>query len=96
MGTDVVVLCLCRIACVCVYIRTYMHVRWLLLDCSLIKMLYWMCNNASGQPLTGRQLEHAIKRNFGGMESEKLNPWEEFQKQIGNMESRVEKSEEVC
>ena len=80
----------------CVYIRTCMHVRWLLLDCSLIKMLYWMCNNSSGYTLTGRQLEHAIKRNFGGMESEKLNPWEEFQKQIGTMESRVDKSQEVC
>ncbi len=33
--------------------------------CSLIKMLYWMCESCDC-PLTGRQFEHAIKRNFGG------------------------------
>ena len=40
---------------------------------SLIKMLYWMCEK-SGNPPTWPQLEHAIKRNFGGLESEELNP----------------------
>ena len=32
---------------------------------SLIKMLYWMCERCD-RPPTGRQFEHAIKRNFGG------------------------------
>ena len=32
---------------------------------SLIKMLYWMCEKSNCPP-TGPQLEHAIKRNFGG------------------------------
>lgn len=40
--------------------------------CSLIKMLYWMCERTSGLHVstvpTSAQLEHAIKRNFGGKE----------------------------
>ena len=32
---------------------------------SLIKMLYWMCEVCNCSP-SGRQLEHVIKRNFGG------------------------------
>lgn len=37
----------------------YMH--------SLIKMLYWMIEKTK-QPLTMRQLEHAVRRNFGGLD----------------------------
>jgi len=48
---------------------------------SLIKMLYWMCER-SGLPLTWPQLEHAICRNFGGMESNELDTLEEFKKWI--------------
>ncbi len=44
-------------------------------------MLYFMCEK-SGLPPTWPQLEHAIKRNFGGLESEELNPFEEFKKEI--------------
>ena len=44
-------------------------------------MLYSMCKK-SGLPPTWPQLEHAIKRNFGGLESDKLNPFEEFKKEI--------------
>ena len=40
---------------------------------SLIKMLYWMVDK-SGNPPTWPQLEHAIKRNFGGLESTELDP----------------------
>ena len=40
-------------------------------------MLYFMCEK-SNRPPTGPQLEHAIKRNFGGLESQTLNPFEEF------------------
>ena len=48
---------------------------------SLIKMLYYMCEQ-SGQAPTWPQLEHAIKRNFGGLDCEDCNPFEEFTKQI--------------
>ena len=44
-------------------------------------MLYWMCEK-SRLPLTWPQLEHAIYRNFGGMESDKLDPLEEFKQRI--------------
>ena len=36
-------------------------------------MLYWMCEK-SGNPPSWPQLEHAIKRNFGGLESDELDP----------------------
>ena len=49
--------------------------------CSLIKMLYSMCQKSQRLP-TWRQLEHAIKRNFGGLETEKLNPFKEFERLI--------------
>ena len=47
----------------------------------MIKMLYYMCEK-SRQPLTWPQLEHAIKRNFGGLESQNLNPFQEFESVI--------------
>ena len=53
----------------------------LLIPSSLIKMLYWMCEK-SGLPPTWPQLEYAICRNFGGMESDELDPLEEFKQQI--------------
>lgn len=45
--------------------------------CSLIKMLYYMCHKSNRLP-TKLQLEHAIKRNFGGLETKDLNPFQEF------------------
>ena len=59
-------------------------------------MLYWMCKNSGRRPLTGPQLEHAIQRNFGGLESEKLKPLEVFQKWIGPMGNTEDVPEEVC
>ena len=44
-------------------------------------MLYYMCKK-SKLPPTNAQLEHAIKRNFGGLESEKLHPYQEFFKRL--------------
>ena len=58
-------------------------------------MLYYMCDK-SGRSPTWPQLEHAIKRNFGGMESEECNPFEEFEKLINinrdplNLEKKTE------
>ena len=52
-----------------------------LVPSSLVKMLYWMCEK-SNLPPTGPQLEHAICRNFGGMESDDLDTLEEFQRYI--------------
>ena len=46
---------------------------------SLIKMLYWMCKNTDCEP-TEKQLEHAIKRNFGGLAD--LNTFEIFQNHL--------------
>ena len=37
-----------------------------------------MCEKST-RPPTCSQLEHAIKRNFGGLESQTLNPFEEFE-----------------
>jgi hypothetical protein len=47
----------------------------------MIKMLYYMCEK-SKRPLTWPQLEHAIRRNFGGLESKNFNPFQEFEKVI--------------
>lgn len=62
-------------------------------------MLYWMCEKAEGHPLYGPQLEHAIRRNFGGLESDELNPFHEFQKAIVNIDTQPDFSGveiEVC
>ena len=48
---------------------------------SLIKMLYWMCEKTK-MPLTGPQLLHAIKRNFGGLEDKNLDPVQEFLRRL--------------
>ena len=48
---------------------------------SLVKMLYWMCEK-SGRPPTWPQLEHAIRRNFGGIELDELDTLEEFKRRI--------------
>ena len=41
-------------------------------------MLYNMCKKSERHP-TWNQLEHAIKRNFGGFDSQELNPFEIFE-----------------
>ena len=51
------------------------------MNCSLIKMLYYMCQKSNHLP-TWPQIEHAIKRNFGGLETKDLNPFREFEKLI--------------
>ena len=40
-----------------------------------------MCEKTDRHP-TWPQIEHAIKRNFGGLEPETWNPYDEFTKQI--------------
>ncbi len=49
-------------------------------------MLYWMCERSKCQPLSWPQMQHAICRNFGGLESEEIKPLEEFRKAIGYVE----------
>ena len=44
-------------------------------------MMYWMCNQ-SGHPPTWPQIEHAIRRNFGGLDGTELDPIEEFRKNL--------------
>ena len=46
-----------------------------------------MCEKSGFRP-TWQQLEHAIKRNFGGLDSEKFDPYLEFKKEI-NMDDEV-------
>ena len=57
-------------------------------------MLYWMCKKSNNHPLSWAQMEHAIRRNFSGLEDESLNPFEEFQKEIGWFEREVISSED--
>ena len=51
-------------------------------------MLYWMCERSGGLPLSGPQLEHAIKRNFGGLESDNFSPEEIFKTAIDFSDKR--------
>ena len=75
-----------------------MHGYKLSLSCSLIKMLYWMCHK-SNRPPTELQLEHAIRRNFGGLEQKGLNPLEIFKEHLpstGKPADIMDMTEEVC
>ena len=62
----------------CYSIFTY-YFNIIILMHSLIKMLYWMIKKTN-QPLTMRQLEHAVRRNFGGLDE--VNAVGIFQKNI--------------
>ena len=58
-------------------------------------MLYWMCKEAELR-LTWHQIEHAVKRNFGGLEQ--LDPLEVFKGKL-NMPTMVNLSnfpQQVC
>ena len=52
-------------------------------------MLYWMCDKSS-RPPTGPQLQHAIKRNFGGLED--FNTYKIFKTYLPNIEEEPELS----
>ena len=52
-------------------------------------MLYWMCDK-SNLPPTGPQLQHAIKRNFGGLED--FDTYEIFLTYLPNIEKHPEPS----
>lgn len=75
--------------CVYNYEYIYKYYTILLFICSLIKMLYAMCK-ASKQEPTDQQLEHAIKRNFGGYD--KFDTYKVFQKHLGIKTSSSSKS----
>ena len=50
-------------------------------------MLYWLCEKSDRPgPPTWPQLEHAICRNFGGLDDQDFDPLEEFRKRIPNRE----------
>ena len=62
-------------------------------------MLYYMREKSKKHPLNWQQLEHAIKRNFGGLESEELNPFKVFLQHITMSReppNLANISEEVC
>jgi len=44
-------------------------------------MLYWMINKTN-QQLTMRQLEHAVRRNFGGLDNNEVDAIGIFRKNI--------------
>jgi len=44
-------------------------------------MLYWMVKKTN-QPLTMKQLEHAVMRNFGGLEDEEVDAVAIFKEHI--------------
>jgi len=44
-------------------------------------MLYWMVEKTN-QPLTMKQLEHAVMRNFGGLEDEEVDAVAIFKQHI--------------
>ena len=50
-------------------------------------MLYWMCEKTQSDP-TNKQLEHAIKRNFGG--HLKINAFEIFKSKIARFITKSE------
>ena len=76
----------------------YMCFYFLNFSNSLIKMLYWMCEETNKHP-TGPQLMHAIKRNFGGLKEDNLDPeevfWNQLPKSIDNTPDLSNISEEV-
>lgn len=41
-------------------------------------MLYWLCKKSG--TLNSQQLEHSIKRNFGGAQN--INPWKIFEESL--------------
>ena len=62
-------------------------------------MIYWMCKNSKGLPLTWPQMKHAIMRNFGGLTSDEFDPYEEFRSRLNLPEEDLEREnydEKVC
>ena len=84
----------------CMYLPAMQSLLHILYNSSLIKMLYWMCNQSKGVlPLSGAQLEHAIRRNFGGLEDDSVNPYDEVHKAVGHLENKQDLSkgeDKVC
>lgn len=52
-------------------------------------MLYWMCEKSECDP-TSRQLEHVIRRNFGGMKE--FSTYDIFSKKIPSLRVPTEES----
>ena len=49
-------------------------------------MLYWMCEK-SGRPPTWPQLQHTIKRNFGGLVIDGHDPLDMFERRLPGLRS---------
>ena len=56
-------------------------------------MLFWMCTKSKGRPLTWPQMKHAILRNFGGLESKYLDPFEEFRSRLNMPEVELKRED---
>ena len=50
-------------------------------------MLYWMCKK-SDRPLTDPQLQHAIKRNFGGLDVDEIDTYGIFKHYFNDLEHK--------
>ena len=55
-------------------------------------MLYWMCEKTQSDP-TNKQLEHAIKRNFGG--HDKVDAFEIFKFHIPQLETELQQNNDM-
>ena len=55
-------------------------------------MLYWMCEKTQSDP-TNKQLEHAIKRNFGG--HDKVDAFEIFKSNILELETERQQNDDL-
>ena len=54
-------------------------------------MLYWMCE-ISKKSLTGPQLQHAIKRNFGGLDVDEIDTYGIFKYYLNTLEQEPDLS----
>ena len=48
-------------------------------------MLYWMCKK-SNMPLSGPQLQHAVKRNFGGLDIDEIDTYKIFKHYLKHLD----------
>ena len=53
-----------------------------------------MCKK-SKRPLTGLQLQHAIKRNFGGLDVDEIDTYGIFEEYLGTLEQELDLTDEV-
>ena len=61
---------------------------------SLMKMVVNFSTKTRPSGLTAAQLEHSIKRNFGGFDTDQFNPMDVFKEKLHNLETLPRHDEE--